>query len=350
MTAFISNLYELAALLFNILRLPALLPALTFNVANAVLVLPHLGDTRVGSFYSGLSEGERILCILLCTIFLTYFLEVINYSLIRWFEGYPWLQGGIGQWLQKQHLVHHEELEAIYKARPLRKGDSVTLFEARQSSSADDIASTSEQALAIEEFVMCYPADKSRVLPTRFGNIVSAAEDYPYQMYKMNAVSLWPLLTPVLANSGYAKFVEYEKSALDFVLNSLVLSLVLGGELLLCSVFSGIHWLYIAAEALVVLTVVLLLYELSLSGAMGWGTTIRTSFDLHREQLRKAVNLASPSSFAVEQINWERFSDFVTYRDSMQALGKEELFQYPVPEETGLRTSAKDTGEAKSEK
>jgi hypothetical protein len=328
MTALVSTLSELAALLFNTLRLPALLPALAFNVANVAFVLPHLRNTGLGDSWYDLAELQQVLVVLLCTVLLAYLLDIINYSLIRWLEGYPWLHCPVGSWLRAEHRKRHERLESIKRGSRLGRSPQVRLSRSQQDEPTDAVV----QGLYLQEFTSCYPVKESSILPTRFGNIIAAAEDYPREMYQINSVALWPLLAPILTKTGYARFVEYEKAALDFVLNSLVLSVVLGGEIVFCGALMQTPWLYVAAEALGALLVALILYELSLSGAMGWGATIRASFDLHREQLRQATNLRPFDDFDAERISWRRLSEFVSYRDHAKAKGRTPLFEYPVPE------------------
>lgn len=333
MTAFISSLSDLVALFFNLLRLQAVLPALVFTTANVVLVLPRMRDTWLGELYYAMPDTERVLCAMLATIFLAYFLNIINFTLVRWLEGYPWLQSKLGQHWQKKHSARYDELKRLYDSRPIVPGAlSIAEQPMRPQENTPD-PNTITQAIAIDEFVMCYPTEKSQILPTRFGNIIASAEDYPNQMYKINAVALWPLLAPILAKTGYAKFIEYEKAALDFVINALVLTPLFGGELLVVGILNHVRYPYLLAELLAFTIVTFLLYELSLSGAVGWGLTIRTAFDLHREELRRAASIKQSDSFEQERLRWELFSEFLASRDFKVAHNR--LFQYPVPKGCG---------------
>jgi hypothetical protein len=251
-------------------------------------------------------------------------LTAMNHLIIRWFEGYPLIdQFPFNKWYEK-HLHRPDQIqEDIANLRAeIHRLDKEALkspIRARPPLRRQQMALQAEiQSLAGEQFFL-YPASKWRILPTRLGNIIAAAEDYPEQLFGMDTVLLWPYLVPTLAESGYSKFIEREKAIFDLLLNSTVLIGLLGLEIgFLEAVLALAGWIWrLPLELLLFGGAVVVLYYLTSHGATGWAGTIRAAFVLYRHKLREALGLANPSSYKQERDLWILASEF--YRNPADA-------------------------------
>jgi hypothetical protein len=327
MSAFVTSLSELAALIIQSFRLPALLPAAIFVVANAALVLPGLKDTLLGQAYYSFDQTGQTLILAVFTTFIAYSLAIVNLSIIRWCEGYPLLEWPLrpGRWLQNVHQQHYLDLK---RRRDILEHRMQAIQVEQRTPRPDTLEYwqlESEYQSVITELTLFYPSSPGRIAPTRLGNVIAAAEDYPHALYEMDAVLLWPLLAPTLTEKGYAKFIEREKAAFDFLLNMLVLLAIVGLEIAFSAWLRSKSILVLALQLLAVMTATFVLYRLSIDGAVGWALTIRASFDLYRDHMRQALRIKQPEDFGDERRYWKLASLF--YGDRRSDLG-EDLFDY----------------------
>jgi len=197
-----------------------------------------------------------------------------------------------------------------------------------------------EKHLLEAEKLFMYPANKWRILPTRLGNIIASAEDYPQQLFGIDTVLLWPYIVPTLAENGYSKFVEREKAIFDLLLNTTVLVAVFGLEIgCLDALSNGLTW-RLPIELTLIGGATYALCRLTTHGAMGWGLTIRAAFVLYRDKLREALGLVRPESYTQERKLWKRASEF--YRgEPAEAIAIEpsqRLFNYVCADQVSVKS------------
>ena len=99
MSALISSLSELIALLIQSFNLGALLPSFVFILLNYVFVRPYLKELAFYRIIGNSDPAMPVLLLAALTITLGYLLTAANTQLIRWFEGYPlWDQFPFDNW------------------------------------------------------------------------------------------------------------------------------------------------------------------------------------------------------------------------------------------------------------
>jgi len=321
MSTFISSLSELAALIFQSFRLPMLLPAIAFVLAQAAVVLPGLKDKPLGRIYYAHDPQSQSLLLIILVAFVTYLLTVLNHSIIRFLEGYT-LPQQVPFFKKRQEQYRHHYSYLVKRRDQLQLDIYVTQSPSPGTPAYD--ALLLEYRGVMTELTAYFPDASEKILPTRFGNVIACAEDYPYKLYGVDSVVMWPMLVPLLSENGYAKFIEREKGYLDFLLNTLLLSDVLGVELILVGFVNG-KVLAAIPQLLAIVATSVVLYGLSIDAAMGWGYTIRTSFDLYRDHLRQALRIRRPSGFEQEQTYWRQASQFYGYRHDVFGA---EIFDY----------------------
>lgn len=175
-------------------------------------------------------------------------------TLLRWAEGY-W-PGRFGNWSARQ-VVRHERVRAKLRT-DAERGD----------------------ADGYERLYLHYPLPGEAVLPTRLGNLLRSAEDYPRSRYGIDTVLVWPRLFPLLPSSFTAGFAS-SRARLDAALASTALSLLFAVAAPACAMPSGAPWLAalsLVAGALGALTG----YRAALTTALAHGQQIRVAFDLYR--------------------------------------------------------------------
>jgi hypothetical protein len=256
-----------------------------------------------------------------CSLLLGYALTIVNIPLIRLFEGYPWRTTWLGAFFVRRQEARRKELEGRnpgLEEKITRLNERITRYEAghrRRDHLAEGLAALNEwlrmeRRLRKQEIRDYFP-DETPTLPTTLGNTIAAFEDYPWTRYGIDAVVLWPRLLPTLTKENYAAYVEREKAALDFALNTCFLLLVLGVEIVYVGLLFGgdfIDWVIAICSVLLFAYGV---YGVAMAAAYNWGTTVRVAFDLYRYHLLRALYGRPPHNFSAERKMWQRISQFV---------------------------------------
>lgn len=88
-----------------------------------------------------------------------------------------------------------------------------------------------------------YPHNIDAILPTRFGNILRAAETHANTRYGIDAVPMWPRLSHVIPESHMQR-VQQSNNSLAFLVNCMVLAWLLGLMCLLAAGYQFTVWQY----------------------------------------------------------------------------------------------------------
>lgn len=148
-----------------------------------------------------------------------------------------------------------------------------------------------------------YPLSRNQVRATRLGNILRAAERYPYDRYGADAVLVWPRLYPLLPDSVITSAAQARES-LEFLLVLSALAATFG-------TLSGIYLLVVTAPVWLfllcfwgALTVAIMAYRSSLGTALLYAEVLRSAFDLYRLDVLTAMRLPMPVNAAAERQRW----------------------------------------------
>ena len=165
---------------------------------------------------------------------------------------------------------------------------------------------------AIENF----PDHAEWVLPTRLGNLLRASEVYPRVVYGTRLIPAWPRLQAVLPEHTRS-MIANSKAQLDFCINVSVGSwLAALSYVALACINRQLPALWIPLLAAAVGWVG---YWLALSAAAGFGTYVKSAFDLYRSELAKQLNLDLPRSAEAERELWQNVSRMMIYRSASRA-------------------------------
>lgn len=317
MTTIVKSLGDFVNLLVQTFNLSTLFPATIFMVLMQMFVLPIVSTDSPLRFIE-MVEGDnaRLGINLVLIVLLAYVLDAANSNLIRLFEGYPLMRHFPFDWLRQRHQAFVmdtlEEVAKLDRKRvALRQQAAKEQDQTRKQKlhrQADELADRAGELL--EHITDKYPEDPDAILPTPFGNVIAAAEHYPYKLLGMDTIVLWPFLRPVLTEKGYAQFVMRDKAMMDFLVNLTVVLMAFGSLFGLADWFyNGLSW-ELAGKMLLIAGCCYLTYRLSIQGAMGWGASVRTPFVVYREDLRRELQLRPVENYDQERNLWRDASGF----------------------------------------
>jgi hypothetical protein len=148
-----------------------------------------------------------------------------------------------------------------------------------------------------------YPLSRKQVKATRLGNILRAAELYPYDRYGADAVLVWPRLYQLLPDSAITSIAQARES-LEFLLVLSSLAAAFG-------TLSGVYLLVVTAPFWLFLlcfwgglAIAILAYRSSLGTALLYAEVLRSTFDLYRLDVLTAMRLPAPENAADERLRW----------------------------------------------
>lgn len=313
----ITSIKDALRALAQSLQISTVFPAGLFVLVNLYLVLPQVFGPL------DLEAPIAVTLTISASLMLSYTLYAFNFPFIRLLEGYKGRE--LSLWrgpLEQQRAARKVIVDEIATLQKLRTG-----FETRFGSYPGDLDrrppsddETAEWRCVIQRMSelerrldTSFPLDGNAVLPTSLGNTIRAWEDYAPTRYGMDTIALWPRLVPILRDRKFLDFVSQEKSIFDFLLNTCLVTFIIGAEFVYLGAFTGHPGVMILGFVLMSL-LVFGLYQGMVIAARQWGTTVRVAFDLYRYDLFRRMALVPVSSFADERLRWRQVSDFLLYR------------------------------------
>jgi hypothetical protein len=194
-------------------------------------------------------------------------------------------------------------------------------------------------SLGSDRFYIYFPKNPNLLRATRLGNILTAAEEYPYLIYQMETIDWWPRLVPLLPDPF--------RIQVDFALTPIVALLNLSTCLILLTLGSSISilladqrwWLFVLI-VIIGLLLARLCYLAATDCAVAYGNLIRVAFDLHRHKILKQMDIPVPDNLAGEIRLWSSLnhwiSEYIPPPDSDSSLGP---FYYTTHHEPSSPTS-----------
>ncbi|MFF2847462.1 hypothetical protein ACFVT5_14150 [Streptomyces sp. NPDC058001] len=264
-------------------------PVLVFGALVTVLVLSATGWSLARGRWDGLSADLRGLAIVLflaVTVLLTQLLAAVRPGIIRLFEGY---------W------------DAVPLLRRIAR---------RCARRLDDPVERSRRPWSL-------PAPEE-MLPTRFGNIIRAAEQEA-RRYGMDAATAWPRLYVTLPETFTTHFAAAAGAVdLAVTISSLgaVFAVVGGGFAAV-----ALPWYAAAYCAGGGALTCWLGHQAAVRAAVAYGELIRTAFDVHRWLLLDAMGLTRPTGLNAEREQWRQIHQ--VWQRGVPDAGQAHLLGYP---------------------
>lgn len=322
--------------------LGTLLPVTVFVVSFFILVLPLLpGNVQFLLPLTALDPQWQLLAVTLSTVLLSGLLYSLNIPITKLYEGYLWINTRFGKRRKRHYQTIYETeyqrirgmrtlVRATIKAKDDNNKIAAVLGELNKLSVASPATKTWQQLSddvkdnwdkLQREVFSTFPTKSGLVLPTRLGNIIRSFEYYPDREYGMDAIVTWSRLIAKI-ETAYATTIDEAKTSFDFMLNLSFLSAVsfvfqLGAGLVYGKPFASPEDL---SSWLLRLAITAFLfwgfYHLSFSRAAAWGETIKSAFDLYRNDLLKQLGFdAKPATRNDERNLWDSISVQMIYSD-----------------------------------
>lgn len=190
-----------------------------------------------------------------------------------------------------------------------------------------------------------FPPAGSDVLPTRFGNAMSAFGMYPAQVYGVDGTPTWLRLASVISKD-FAAELDGARARVNFLLNMFfILPLIAGAAAWqavsktcwpeLVKAFnagtvgdwrpSGLA--YAAAAALIAMPFV---YQFATVSARAWGDVVKAAFDCYLPALIKQLGYQPPKDEADRREFWTAINKMTVYWEPVPT-GRWLLAPLPVP-------------------
>jgi hypothetical protein len=309
------------------------LPVSLFLAASTWLLKVMGYWSKIGYQLAGNSLFDATLAI--CAAwFAGILLMVLNRDIYRFFEGY---------W--KFNPLRLFEKQARKKYR--RKIERLDWLDEECVKPEFTEKLRQERTELIKELAEKYPDKEEFVLPTAFGNTLRAFEIYPRVMYGLEGIDGWPRILAILPKE-YRELIDDSKSQVDWWVNLSVLSFTLMIEFWSLVFYKWkltLPWHFTILNIIVPLAIFGLLNWFfawrASSAAAGWGSYVKSAFDLYRFDLIELLGTETPADRETEKALWKKYSQAIVYRrpDMLPALKK-----------PAARTTKPPSGKAKVKK
>jgi hypothetical protein len=298
------------------------------------LIALDAGIARAWAWWQGLMvEGDNsaqlwlLLGFFLVVTLLAYLLQTFTRTIVRFYEGYALWPASLRD----------------RRARRQRE----RLKDLKEQVRSDD---RKARATASQSIFYGFPR-RDRVLPTRLGNVIRAAEMYGARTYGMNVPLWWPRLWSLLPAEERAR-VDTALAGLLALLNMGTLAAAIGlGVLVEAAIRLPARALVLGASAAMAGRFLALLYHIALLIARGglhllvalacwafarvcyegaivqaraYGERLRVAVDLYRLRVIESMNLRRPRTPRDERAMWDTLTDWV-YRGDIRSVWEENV-------------------------
>ena len=275
------------------------MPALTGLGLALGLAGLLLGPRDTFHWWTGRSETAQAimgLAGLLGVTLLAFLLDALTTPLVRLYEGY-WPEGKLSRWARGgQQKVLAEAKNTIKETRA--KGEKATPGEKRAGAHAYHLRYYN------------FPRNAGKLKPTQLGNVLSAAEEYPLQMYSLDAVIWWPRMATSLPEAFSAQIDAALTPMLALLnLSTVFITAALGGTLAVLP--TGNPWWVMPIILVAGLMLARLCYGASVSQAIGYAQMIRVAFDLYRHKALEQMRIPVPDNLVAERRLWTALNTWV---------------------------------------
>lgn len=308
----------------------AMIPSLSLVVASILVFDPIIHTTKLfeeqSSTYQLVGFG---LLLFIFTAIIGFTLTALNTYVLKLFEGYAFFHRI--PFMRTRLLRFHQRKARVLLSR--RESLKRQIQEIGRSADKSPTTKTLTRNLRREyysvasEYDHLYPSNPDEILPTQFGNILKASEQYPGTRYGFDGVEFWPRLIHVIPKE-YQQTIDNSRNELSFLVNMSMLSIVFVFLCMVAIFFSlynspvevsnselfvaaaGISLRYIIAAAFAFVGNVFF-YKAAIYSVSSFGLMIRSAYDLFRMDLLKKYQLKQPSNSREEFYAWKELNEFV---------------------------------------
>ncbi|MEH2214062.1 hypothetical protein [Nostoc sp.] len=207
-----------------------------------------------------------------------FVVQKFDLSVLRFLEGY-W-----SRWLQPLRRWMIQQQEHDFKRKD-KRWQTLADKKEKQVITNEEL----EEYVTLDGQLMQFPSQFNRLMPTKLGNILRAAESRPYDKYGLDAVICWSRLWLVLPD-GVKKELQEARSSLNTAARFWLWSLLF---------IVWIVWAWWAVPA--ALLGLIFAYYWTVDAAGVYCSLLESAFDLYRLELYKSLRWPIPINPKQEQ-------------------------------------------------
>jgi hypothetical protein len=294
------------------------LPTALNSALFGVLILPVLRHISGLHSLATASGPAKALALLATAVIGGLLLSAFQTPLYRVLEGYRGMPARVRRWRVGRHTGRKDLLGkrlrlarlAFRQSQGSLRGPEVAELDRLRASPAlrkapeltGEITPLAISMLAEQR--RRYPVDDGQVLPTLFGNAIRRFEEYSYDRYRLDAVTMWNALSGVVPGQ-LRKQVDAGRVGVDFFVCLIYGQLILAA----CGVAALIAAPGYPAGPIVAIALPVVLaplwYRLAVEATDEWAAAFRGLVDTGRKPLAEALGLALPATLEQEREMWE---------------------------------------------
>lgn len=308
----------------------AMVPSLTFVIAGITVFDPTIQMIsrfeKQGGTYQLIEFG---LLVFILTVIIGFTLTALNTYILKLYEGYAFIHHV--PFMYKRLLRYHKRKaeNLISRREELRKQIEVLRRNVKKSPEIKRLERNLRQEYysVTSEYDRSYPSNPEEILPTQFGNILKASEQYSGTRYGLDGVEFWPRLIQVIPKE-YQQTIDNSRNELSFLVNMSMLSILFYLACFIAVFYSlyvfpvdfsntdsffaiaGVTVRYLAAAGLAFICSVFF-YKASIYSVSSFGLMIRSAYDLFRIDLLRQYKLKIPANLKEEFYTWKDLNEFV---------------------------------------
>jgi len=268
-----------------------LTPAFAFWLGGILAWIDRFGWDNLQQPFTQLVEPLQIAVLIGVLLIVTtsgFAIQKLDLTILRFFEGYwhPWLNPIRHHFIAQQHRQSDRLNSQWQRLMDKRKQSSLT-------------APEQEQLIATDWRLRQFPVQRDRIMPTRLGNILRAAESQSNTKYGLDAIICWSRLWLVLPDSAKK---ELQESRAD--LNTAARVWLWGILFLVWAIWA---WWAIPVGLLVAWFA----YGWMLESATTYGDLLESAFDLYRLELYKSLHFPLPQNPEVERKLGQQLTEYL---------------------------------------
>jgi hypothetical protein len=234
------------------------------------------------------------------------FLQSVNRELFRLTEGYWWntILTKLTVFQKKRFRELNQEIRVLKEKKEECQLQNTTFEEQLKYNRLSEEAATK------------YPRREDLVLPTTFGNVVRAYEDYPRAVYGFESITGWSRMQGLISKQ-MSEVLSRTRSRVDMWLNFAFVAGLLMVEILLLT------W-KVETRSLIrllpfALIFMLFAYTRARSSAIRYGEQVKAVFDIYLPQLAQKLGFVLGRDAAKNRKFWQAYSRLMVYRDAKAA-------------------------------
>jgi len=308
----------------------AMVPSLALVIASIMVFDPSL---NVPTAFEELQDTYQLvglgLLVFIFTVIIGFTLTALNTFILKMFDGYV-IPPPVRFLYNKSRNIHLQKARNLMRHRNILKSKIRELEEHAgnnpgREAELEDLRDKYYRVAA--DYDLIYPEDLADVMPSRFGNTLKAAENYPGERYGFDSIHIWPRLVHVIPTE-YKLSIDTVRNELSFLVNMSILSVTFSFLCLLAIFysmgaisgagtdpavffeFSGKTLKYLAAAALGFISCGFF-YNASIFSVGSFGLMIRSSFDLFRLDLLKKLGMERPKDSIEEFETWQKLNELI---------------------------------------